>query len=148
MKVILLQNIPKVGKKYELVEVAPGYARNFLVARGLGEIVTRSNVGRVEELQKRRTIEAAKEAARVEKALATLEKTKLTFAREVNEEGHLYAQVTMHDIAEEIEKIAEVAIPVAQIHAPHQIKSVGEHKVKVQVGEHTAEITVEVTAAA
>lgn len=148
MKVILLQNVPKVGKKYELVDVAPGYARNFLIARGLGEIVTRVNVGRVEELQKRRALEAAKEAARTEKALTTLASTNLEFVREANEEGHLYAQVTMHDIAEAIEKATEVAIPVAQIHAAHQIKSVGEHKVKVQVGEKTVEITVNVTVAA
>jgi large subunit ribosomal protein L9 len=148
MKVILLQNVPKVGKKYELVEVAPGYARNFLVARGLGEIITRVNVGRVEELQKRRSLEAAKESARLEKALATLAATKLSFAREANEEGHLYAQITMHDVAEAIEKATEVAIPAAQIHAAHQIKSVGEHQVKVQVGEKTVEITLDVTAVA
>lgn len=146
MKVILLQNVPKVGKKYELVEVSPGYARNFLVARSLGEIITRVNVGRVAELQKRRALEAAKEEARLEKALATLASTKLSFAREANEEGHLYAQVTMHDIAHAIEEATQVAIPAAQIHAAHQIKSVGEHKVKVQVGEKTVEITLDVTA--
>lgn len=147
MKVILLQNIPKVGKKYELVDVAPGYARNFLVARGLGEVVTRTNVGRIEELQKRRALEAAKESARLEKAVAALSGAKIEFAREANEEGHLYAQITAHDVAHAIEEKVQVALPANHIHIAHQIKSVGEHKVKITVGEKDVELTVEVTAA-
>lgn len=147
MKVILLQNVPKVGKKYELVEVAPGYARNFLVARSLAEVVTRSNVGRIEELQKRRAAEAAKEAARLAQAVTALAGSTIEFAREANEDGHLYAQVTAGDIAHAIELSKEVAIPAAQIHIASHIKSLGEHKVEIALGEKKVEVTVNVVAA-
>lgn len=147
MKVILLQNVPKVGKKYEVVDVAPGYARNFLAARGLCEIVTRVNVGRVEELKKRRSVEAAKEAARVEKAVAGLSGASLEFSREANEEGHLYAQVSAHDVAAAIEEKVGVALPANHINFESQIKTVGEHKVKVTIDDKEIEVTVVVTAA-
>lgn len=147
MKVILLQNIPKVGKKYELVEVAPGYARNFLVARNLCEVVTRSNVGRIAELQKRRAVEAAKEEARIEKAVKLLNGSVFEFAREANEEGHLYAQVSTHDIASAIELKTEVAIPANHISIPSTIKQVGDHKATVSLADKQIDITIKVVAA-
>ncbi len=146
MKVILTQNVPKVGKKYELVDVAPGYARNFLVARNLCEIITRSNVGRIAELQKRRAFESAKETARMEKAVSHLSGSVFEFARETNEDGHLYAQISSHDIANAIELKTEFAVPVNHITIPTQIKQVGDHKVKVAIAGKDIEITVKVVA--
>lgn len=147
MKVILLQNVPKVGKKYELVDVAPGYARNFLVARGLAEVITRENVAHIEELKKRRALEIAKENARMEKAAVTLAGKTINIAREASEEGSLYAQVSVHDIAQIIEEMTAVALPVNHIHIAHQIKTTGEHKVKAHFGEKEIEFTIQVTAA-
>lgn len=147
MKVILIQNVPKVGKKYELVDVAPGYARNFLVARGLCEVITRSNVGRIAELQKRRALEAAKEDARRANAVTLLSGAVFEFAREANEEGHLYAQISTHDIANAIELKTEVAVPANHISIPSQIKQVGDHKAIVTIADKAIEITIKVVAA-
>ena len=61
MKVILLSDVAKVGKKYDIVDVAPGYARNFLLARGLGEVITKINGKRVAELTKKREVEKKKQ---------------------------------------------------------------------------------------
>jgi large subunit ribosomal protein L9 len=147
MKVVLLQHVPKVGKKYEIVEVAPGYARNFLVARGLAEAVTRANVARVEELKKRRALEVTKEHARMEKAAGELAGKRIEISRETNEEGGLYAQISLHDIAQLIEEKTQVALPVHHIHLAHQVKTTGEHAVKVEFGEKTVEFTLVVSAA-
>jgi large subunit ribosomal protein L9 len=147
MKVILLQNVPKVGKKYELVDVAPGYARNFLVARNLCEVVTRTNVKQIAELQKRRSVESAKEDARMEKAVNLLSGAVFEFTREANEDGHLYAQVSAHDIANAIELKAEVAIPTNHISIPTTIKQVGDFAATVTVAGKEIEITIKVIAA-
>ncbi len=147
MKVVLLQNVPKVGKKYEVVDVAPGYARNFLVARGLCEVITRNNVAKIAELTKRREAEAKKEEARIEKAVTGLTGASLSFAREVNDEGHLYAQISTHDIAAEIESKFGVAVPVNHISLEKQIKEVGDHTAIVNISGKEIEITISVVAA-
>ena len=72
MKVILLSDIKDVGKKYEITEVKPGFARNFLFARGLGEAITKGTAKRVAELTKKREIENALKEELLQKAFAGL----------------------------------------------------------------------------
>lgn len=147
MKIVMLQNVPKVGKKYELVEVANGYGRNFLIPRGLAELVTRNNAGRIAELAKRREIEAAKESKRLTEAKDKLATVALEFTREANEEGHTYEGVSGRDIAAKIEEVLGVAIEAAAIHMEKAIKELGDHKVEVTINGSNVPTTVKVIAA-
>jgi large subunit ribosomal protein L9 len=147
MKVVMLQNVPKVGKKYELIEVANGYGRNFLIPRGLAEIVTRDNMGRIAELTKRRALEAEKEAKRLAEAKDKLASITLSFVREANEEGHTYEGVSGRDIAAKIEEVLGVAIEASSIILSKAIKELGDHKVEVAIAGSNVPVTVTVVAA-
>lgn len=145
MEVILLSDIPKVGKKYAVVHVAPGFARNFIIAKGLGEAVTKQNAKKVADLSKKRAAEEAHRAELLGKAVAGMKGVTLSFIRKANEEGHLYASVSAADIAEELAKVASVDVPTQNLHSDHPIKALGEHSVTVKIGDQEAHIKVIVT---
>lgn len=147
MKVVMLQNVPKVGKKYALVEVANGYGRNFLIPRGLAELVTRNNEGRIAELTKRRALEEQKDTERLMKAKDALASTPVSFTREANEEGHLYEGVSVRDISAKIEAVHGVAIDNGAFKLEKAIKELGDHKVVVTISGTDVAFTVSVIAA-
>ena len=146
MQVILLSDVKNVGKKYELVDVAPGYARNFLFARGLAEAITKSSAKRVAELAKKREVEAKKQQEVLEKALQGVSDTVVMLKRPANEEGHLYAGVTQHDLAEALGKAIGAAIESAHIDLEKPLKQLGEFEVVARVGEKEAKFKVVVEA--
>ena len=142
MQVILTSDVKNVGKKYEIVDVAPGYARNFLIARSLGEMVTKSSARRVAELSKRRDVEAKKQQEVIEKALSGVSDTIVMLKRAANEEGHLYAGVTQHDLAEALGKAIGAAIESAHIDLEKPLKQLGEFEVDAKVGDKVAKFKV------
>ncbi len=146
MKVILMSDVKNVGKKYELVDVAPGYARNFLFARDLAEAVTKENAKRVADLTKKRTVEAKKQQDVLEKSLAGVKDTVVMLKRAANEEGHLYAGVTQHDLAESLGKAIGAAIESAHIDLEKPLKEIGEFEVTAKVGDKTATFKVVIEA--
>lgn len=146
MKVILLSDVKNVGKKYELVDVAPGFARNFLLAKELGEAVTKLNAKRVAQLQAKRQIEVARQHEILEKAFKGAKDASLTLTRNANEEGHLYAGVTASDLALELSKVIGAEIRAEHILLEKPIKEVGEFTVSAKVADKTAEFKVAVVA--
>ena len=146
MKVILLSDVKNVGKKYDLVDVAPGYARNFLFTKELAEAVTRSNAKRVADLQKKREVETKRQEALLEKAFAGMKDVVITLKRTANEEGHLYAGVTAEDIAQELGRAIGAAISAGHISLEKPIKAVGEFTITAEVGGKEAEFKVAIEA--
>lgn len=145
MKVILLADVKNVGKKYELVDVAPGYARNFLFAKGFAEAVTKTNAKRVADLQAKRQVEVQKQTELLENAVSGMKDVVLPFVRKATEEGHLYAGVTREEIAEALATALNVVVSPEHIALDRPIKIAGSHEVEVVFGEKTAKFTVEVT---
>ncbi len=148
MKVILLSDVKNVGKKYEIVDVAPGFARNFLLAKELAEAVTKLNAKRVADLQKKRAVEVQRQHETLEKAFAGVKDAAITFTRAANEEGHLYAGVTAEDIALELSKVIGAEITTGHIHLDKPLKAVGEFTVSAKVGEKSADFKVAIAAPA
>lgn len=146
MKVILLSDVKNVGKKYELVDVAPGFARNFLLAKELGEAVTKLNAKRVAQLQAKRSIEVARQHEILEKAFAGAKDASLVLTRNANEEGHLYAGVTAEDLALELSKAIGAEIRAEHILLEKPLKAIGEFEVAAKVGEKTANFKVSIVA--
>lgn len=146
MKVILLSDVKKVGKKYDVVDVAPGFARNFLFAKGTAEAVTKSTAKRVAEMVKKRELEAKRQHELLEKALLGMKDAVIMFARNANEEGHLYAGVTAGDIAEELGKQIGAAVMAEHIELEKPLKALGEFSVSAKVGEKIAKFTVKIIA--
>ena len=146
MKVILLSDVKDVGKKYDITEVKPGFARNFLFVRGLGEAITKSTAKRIAELGKKREIEKVRQNELLEKAFAGLKNAVVTLKRSANAEGHLYAGVSKEEIAEELGKAVSASFTAEHITLEKPIKMVGEFAVPVVVNDKKAEFKIVIEA--
>lgn len=133
MKVILREDIETLGKAGDVVKVADGYGRNFLIPRNLAVPADVRNLKALEH--ERRGIEArAKKARKSSESLAeALSALVLTLPVNAGEEGKLFGAVTSRDIAEALAK-AGVAVDRRQILLEEPIKQVGDYKVKVKTG--------------
>jgi large subunit ribosomal protein L9 len=132
MEIILRQAVDSLGHTGDIVKVSAGYARNFLLPRGLAYEATPGNKKRLE--QERVRLEAA-EGERRGKAseLATrVEQVSLTFSARVGEEGKLFGSVTAADIAHELEKQG-LHIEKRQIDLHEPIKALGVYRVPVRL---------------
>ncbi|HCK88020.1 MAG TPA: 50S ribosomal protein L9 [Erysipelotrichaceae bacterium] len=132
MKVILKQDVKKVGKKGEVVEVSDGYARNFLIARGLAVQSTKKSM---EILGEQKAEEAALEAKREEEARQTaalLETMTLDFHVKSGAEGRVFGSVSTKQIAEELAK-KNIKIDKKKILDTAPIQSLGTTKVRVEL---------------
>ena len=144
MKVILTEDIPKLGKTGDTVEVARGYGRNYLVPQGKALLASSKNVKALEH--KRRLLRGKAEMMRKE-AEGLAEKIKgitVSVARKVVEEGKLYGSVTGSDL---LQALAErgVVLERKQIKLDESIKALGEYKVAVKCHvDVEAEFTVQV----
>ncbi len=145
MKVILLSDVPKVGKRYDIVDVAPGYARNFLIARGLGEVITKENGKRVADLAKKREVEKTKQTALRVGSLAKVKDVVLAFTRKANEEGHLYAGISAEEIALALGSQVGVTFEADHVVMEKPIKEIGTTTLEVVIGDAKATFSVTVS---
>jgi len=133
VEVILLADVEKVGLRGEVVDVARGYARNFLLPRRLAETATPS---RVAELQKREGQRARHEARSVEQGREiadVLGKTVLRFEVKAGPTGALFGSVTPTDIADEIWRARKVRVDRRKIDLHEPIKRIGRYEVPIDV---------------
>src|SRR5436309_1886697 len=142
MEVILLEDVEKVGLRGEVVDVARGYARNFLLPRKLAEQATPA---RVAELQRRTSQRARQEASTFEQArelAGTLEETELRFEVKAGPTGSLFGSVTPTDLADELWKVAKIRVDRRKIDLAEPIKKIGRYSVPVEL---FTDVTVEVS---
>ena len=146
MKIILLKDVQKVGKKFDIKEVAEGHALNFLIPRGFATVATAQAVAKINlEKEKIHTEERIQEEL-LAKNLEKIKELKLTLKEKANDKGHLFAGVTREVLAEEILKATRLNLDVEFIKLDKPIKEVGEHKVMVEALHKKAEFTVAVEA--
>ena len=139
MKVVLLKHVPKIGKAGDIKEVAVGYARNFLLPRGLAQEATDEAVARAVAQQAELT-KRAQESLHQATALATqLRGLVLQVGAKASPEGTLYAALSSKVIAQAF-KEKGLTIGAEQIEADH-IKQLGEHEFRVNL-DHGLEVTV------
>ena len=143
MQVILRQDVDKIGRRGEIVDVSRGYVRNFLVPRGLAEMAT---PGKLEEV--RHEMEEAEErdrrmAERASEIAEILNKSVITIEARTGEDERLFGSVTAANIASAIERAREVRIDRRRVRLDEPIKSLGTHQVPIQVhGDIEASVKV------
>jgi len=144
MKIMLRENIENLGKRGDIVEVAPGYARNYLIPRKLALEVTPTNLKMIEMQQKALRKKLEKELSTFQEMAQKLSQVKLTFYRKTSEKEVLFGSVSIIDIKEALEKQG-FALDKKKILLPEPIKALGSYKVPIKVfHEERAEIEVEV----
>jgi len=142
MRVILLQDIEKLGKKYDVKEVADGYARNFLIPKGLAKIATKENLKWLETQKEIEVKKAEEELKKVQKTASTIDGQEIIIPVKVGEEGQLFESITSQKIAEKLKELG-FDIKKTQIDLIEPIKELGEYPVKIKF-EHNLEAEIRI----
>ena len=145
MKVILLEDVKKLGKKGDLVDVSDGYARNFLFPRNLAKEATEGSLKQLKQVKdaiakkKQKELEQAKELAKV------LSNTTVTLKVKAGEQGKLFGSVTSKDISEALKKQYNIEVDRRKIELQEPIKSLGSYKVDIKLApEVDAKLSVKI----
>ena len=147
MKVILLQDVARIGRRFEVKEVPTGHALNFLIPRKLAEPATPKSIKRVEELKKKKEHDTEETVAAFTDALKKLESETLEMQVEANEKGSLFKGINSSDIALLL-KDKGFAIEESAVVLDTPIKELGSHTVTLQLGDVSGSATVSVVAKA
>lgn len=143
---ILRENVPSLGKAGQLVRVKPGYARNFLLPRGLAFEATEGNKKRIEAEHKAKDAKTAAERAEAQALAGKLGSASLTFRAKAGDDGRLFGSITSGDIAEQL-AAAGHQIDKRKLELEHPIKTLGFHSVGVRLHHDVhAEVKVNVVA--
>ena len=135
MKVILLQDVPRVGQKYDIKEVANGYGRNYLIPRGLAEVSTEKAIAKIAVLKARHEEEKKIREDLLLKNLEDLNNVKIIVQEKANDKGHLFAGIHKEEIIPAIKEQTHLDMDAEHITLEHPIKELGEHDIEVKVGD-------------
>jgi len=133
MKVILKTDVSSLGKSGELVEVKPGYGRNYLIPRNLAVEATRKNVNQLDHEKRLIALQQNRQLADAEKLLQQIESHSCTIPCKVGEEDRLFGSVTARDIAETLRKDG-YAVDKRDVLLEEPLKNLGVYTVPVRVG--------------
>jgi large subunit ribosomal protein L9 len=142
MRVILLQNIDRLGKKYDIKEVADGYARNFLIPRSLAKIATEETLKRLEVQKEAEAKKAEEELRKIQELASTIDGQEVMLPVRVGDEGQLFELITNQRILEKLKK-AGFEIKKTQIDLLKPIEELGEFPVKIKFA-HNLEAEIKV----
>jgi len=134
---ILLEDVEKLGRRGDPIDVAPGYLRNYLIPRKLAAPAT---PGALEEAQRRREAAERAEKARAEReaqAASLLSKTVLTIYQRAGEDGKLFGSVGAKEIADAIRDARDLRIDRRKIRLEQPLREIGTHMVEIELADGT-----------
>jgi large subunit ribosomal protein L9 len=145
---ILLQSVDALGERGDVVDVSPGYLRNFLVPRKLAQPATPGAIAEAQRRQEAQERAATEAASRAQENVELLNKTVLTIPHPAGEAGQLFGSVTAQEIVDAIKQARGLRLDKRKVHLDQPIRSTGTHMVKVEVHDDVfAEVKTIVTAA-
>jgi large subunit ribosomal protein L9 len=133
MKIILLKDVKKIGKKYEVKEVADGYALNSLIPNDIAVPATHSYLKLIEEKKKQSALMKEDFKKAFEYAISKLPGGKLHISGKVNEKGHLFAGIHEDQIIAEFKKETGVILCSEHFEMEKPIKEIGEHMIDLKI---------------
>ena len=142
MKVILLQDVENLGKKFELKEVADGHARNLLIPRGLVKKATPEAMAWLETQKEILTQKAEAELKKAQDLASSLDDLEVSLRVKVGEEGQLFESITPQRIADRLKEMG-FSVKKNQIQLADPLKELGEFPVKISL-EHNLEVEIRV----
>ena len=147
VQVVLREDVDNLGTIGELVRVRPGYARNYLIPRGMAVIATRGNIEQIEHEQKTAKVRAQKLRSEAEGVASALGAVRVTIEKQAGEEGKLYGSVTAADVASAL-KAKGYEVDRRKIQMPAEpIKQTGEYELTAKLAAGVSStFKVEVTA--
>lgn len=134
MKVILLKDVPKIGKAGEIKEVSDGYANNLLLRQGLAKLATAEAQAKLVKEQAEKTEKQAKEIKKFNDWKHELEKRTFTIKVKVGPKGQIFSGVHEKDIIAAVYQKTKIELEKSQIFAHRNIKQLGEHLIDIKFG--------------
>ncbi len=148
MKIILLSDVKPLGTTGTVVEVADGYARNYLLPRGLAAEASKGSLALLEQQRKAKARRDAEAVANAEALGKQLEDVQLTVPVRAGGNGRLFGAVTNGNVADAIHTSLGVEVDRHKIDVPENIKSLGTYPIEIRLGKNiVAKTTVKVVAA-
>ena len=135
MNVILLQDVSDLGLKGSVANVSPGYARNYLIPKGLAEVGSPGKLAEFQRREEERKSRDARVSAQAEDIAGVRNRTVLTIEAKAGEGDRLFGSVTPADIAAAIWEARKIRVDKKHVHLPEPIKSVGSHIVEVEIAD-------------
>lgn len=133
MKVILLKTIKKIGQAGEVKDVAEGYARNFLLRKGLAKLATAGATQQVSAAEKKKDKKKQEKSKDIQRLVDKMQSQPLSLVRKTNDEGILYAKINSRELAKEIKRMYNVTVDVKRIRMKEPVRTVGEHKIELDL---------------
>ena len=132
MELLLKQNVEHLGRTGDVVDVKPGYARNFLLPRGLAVLVTKSNIAEVERVRAQALAEEEARVSGLKDLGAKLADQSVTIEGKANEEGHLFGSVNAAQIAAAL-RDKDVAVGDKMVRLENPLKEIGVYDVAIHL---------------
>jgi len=144
MEVILREHVDNLGRRGDIVKVAEGYARNFLLPRKLALVVTEANKKQIDREKKVAEVRDAEETSQAEALAQRIAESGIEIARRVGDQDTLYGSVTSADVAHALQAKG-FDIDKRKVHLPDPLKALGEFTVPVRIHRDvTAQVTVKI----
>ena len=145
MKIILTQEVRNIGAPGDVVDVADGYARNYLIPRGVALRATKGTLKQVDTIRRTREIREIRSLEQAQQIAQQLGSLKIRVQAKAGEGGRLFGQVTPAQIAEAVAKAGGPKIDKKRLHLDEPVKSLGAHRAHLRLHpEVEAEIEIEV----
>ena len=143
---ILLQDVETLGERGTVIDVSPGYLRNYLVPRKLAQPATAASIAEAQRRQEAAERAAAEAAEKAQETAALLRKTVLTISHQAGDDGRLFGSVTSQEIADAVRQARGVRLDKRRILLDEPIRTTGTHMVSVEIADGvTADIKTIVT---
>jgi len=144
MKIILKRQLENYGNAGDVVEVADGYARNYLIPKGIAIRATEKNISLIDEIKEKEEKRLAKEREEAEMIMKQIEKSTCKFERLADENGHLYGSVNENDIVEALFE-HDLKISKSNVGMENHLKEIGEHEVPIELKDIKGKLKVIIT---
>jgi len=142
MRIILLQDVENVGKKYEVKEIKDGYARNFLIPKGLAKPATEEVLKWLEIQKEIEVKKAEEELKKVQKVASVIDGQEIIIQVKIGEDDQLFESITSQKISEKLKELG-FDVKKNQIDLSEPIKEIGEFPIKIHL-EHNLEAEIKV----
>jgi large subunit ribosomal protein L9 len=147
-KAILLVDVEHLGHRGDIVAVARGYLRNYLLPRHLAEVATPGRIAEVEGLQAQRSRQEARTTDQAQEIVKTLNRTVLTIPARSGPDGRLYGSITAADLSDEIWRTRRIRVDRRKVRLSEPIKAVGAYLIDIDVFQDvSASLKAQVVAA-
>jgi len=142
MRIILLKDVDNLGKKYEVKEVKDGYARNFLIPKGLVKLADEKSLKWLETQKEIEKVKDEEELKKIQERASAIDGQEIIIPVKIGEEDQLFESINVQKISEKLKEIG-LDVKKSQIDLPEPIKELGEFPVKIKF-EHNLEAEVKI----